>query len=228
LYEGNHSPLFNEQVIKDIYGAHPHLYEDDKVGINMTGTQRDNKRRCVIRLCSNRFSAFLGLVYGDDKFETIIFAQKGKKRREAERKEAAAAKLVKTEHIFFEQETNSANQTPKNEEYPVVVGKGDSDSGICERKNQIVQIIECEDADEENKSWVTTDAVMRFYSDKNNVQFRTMAQKVHEVLVVDKPIEGLIHLINDTKEAMSFHCKQTDQRHQRSHEFSLQTKLTNK
>ena len=85
LYEGNHSPLFNEQVIKDIYDAHPHLYEDDKHGINMTGTQRDNKRRCVIRLCSNKFSAFIGLVYGDDKYETIIFAQKGKKEEKQKR-----------------------------------------------------------------------------------------------------------------------------------------------
>jgi hypothetical protein len=162
----------------------------------------------------------LGLVYGIEKFETIIFAQKGDKRRQAERKEAVAAKIMKTEHLFFEQETNSANRTPKNEDYPVEVERGDLDGETCERKDEVerlyqndnnvqfrnmirsVQIIECEDVDGEK-----TDAVMRLYGNKNNVQFRNMVQKVHEVLVVDKPIEELIHQINDFTEAISFHCK---------------------
>ena len=242
MYEGNHSPLFNEQVIKDIYDAHPHLYEDDKHGIKMTGTQRDNKRRCVLRLCSNRFSAFIGLVYGEDKFETIIFAQKGKKRREAEQKEAAAAKLRKTQHLCLEQETNSVNQTPKNEENPVVVERGQSDEDTCvaTKNEDIPVVIETEDSNEgtceatddverlmvrvyQNDNIVQirnvipivhkiegeiaaqsncdhTDAVMSFYNNKNNVPYRTFIQKIHDVLVADKPIVGLIHKLNDTED----------------------------
>ena len=234
LYEGNHSPLFNEQVIKDIYNAHPHLYEDDKHGINMTGTQRDNKRRCVIRLCSNKFSAFIGLVYGDDKYETIIFAQKGKKRREAEKNERdVAKKLVKTE-----QETNSANSYIKNEKIPVVIESEDTDKGSSEatRNEEIPVVIESEHSDE--GTCVTTDevvrlvvsnvhfrnviqnvhkiegedadedAVMTFYNNKNNVPFRTMLQKIHALLVEAKPIEGLIHNLNDATTAVNF-CSKT-------------------
>jgi hypothetical protein len=74
LHEGNHSPLLNEPVIKDIYDKHPHLYEDDVIGIKMSKTQVENKQRRVLRFCSQEFNSFLRKVFGIEKYKTILFA----------------------------------------------------------------------------------------------------------------------------------------------------------
>ena len=218
LYAGNKSPLFNEQVIKDIYDTNPHLYEDDVDGIKMTGTQRDNKRRCIIRFCSQKFSTFLRYVYGSENYETIIFAQKGDKKRIAERQQETA-KQVKSEQrkrplqilnniVTIESEDSDGNA---NEEFDEVISLYQNVNNVKYRSMLQTAIkIETEDGDDDIESEDEddeTEEVMRLYQNKKNVSYRNMFQQVHRVMVANKPKTSLHHKIKDTKGTIDFFKK---------------------
>ena len=185
LLKGNNSPLFNDQVIREIYDANPHLYEDDADGIKMSATQRDNKRRCVIRFCSQKFSSFLQSVYDVKNYETVIFAQKGEKKRQAEKLEIVA-KLAKTSKLKQSQEAPEENNgilkiVIKQVRLPVVI----------ESEQYIDSISE-------------SDEIMKFYNNQNNGQFRKVVQQIFNVTVNEKPRSRLLHNMNDTKVSIEY------------------------
>jgi hypothetical protein len=179
LLKGNNSPLFNDQVIREIYDANPHLYEDDADGIKMSATQRDNKRRCVIRFCSQKFSSFLQSVYDVKNYETVIFAQKGEKKRLAEKLEKVA-KLSKTCKLKHSQEESEDNNgilkiVLKQVKLPVVIESEQNIDNISE-----------------------SDEIMKFYNNQNNGQFRKVVQQIFRVTINEKPRSRLHHNMNDT------------------------------
>jgi hypothetical protein len=179
LLKGNNSPLFNDQVIREIYDANPHLYADDADGIKMSATQRDNKRRCVIRFCSQKFSSFLQSVYDVKNYETVIFAQKGEKKRQAEKLEKVA-KLAKTSKLKQPQEESEENKgilkiVLKQVKLPVVIESEQNIDNISE-----------------------SDEIMKFYNNQNNGQFRKVVQQIFKVIKIEKPRSRILHNINDT------------------------------
>ena len=185
LLKGNNSPLFNDQVIREIYDANPHLYADDADGIKMSATQRDNKRRCVIRFCSQKFSSFLQSVYDVKNYETVIFAQKGEKKRLAEKLEKVA-KLSKTCKLKQSQEASEDNNgilkiVLKQVKLPVVIESEQNIDNISE-----------------------SDEIMKFYNNQNNGQFRKVVQQIFNVTVNEKPRSRLLHNMNDTKVSIEY------------------------
>jgi len=189
LLKGNNSPLFNDQVIREIYDANPHLYADDADGIKMSATQRDNKRRCVIRFCSQKFSSFLQSVYDVENYETVIFAQKGEKKRQAEKLEKVA-KLAKTSKLKQPQEESEINKQPQEE--------SEEDKGILKIVLKQVKLPVVIESEQNIDNISESDEIMKFYNNQNNGQFRKVVQQIFKVIKIEKPRSRLLHNINDT------------------------------